>query len=471
MHSSDGYNPFDAYAIQNLGTLESFIHVCCAHARDSGCQGKVQFLSAEEQSAGKPYSGTLFSIHTAQCTGCGCTFQLESDYFERKPIPSDSMNSYSRISQVCGLASKNMSWIFSEMQMLFACLGVAFFSVHKFQMLRDYQGQTIIALTEEVVDQNLQREIEMVKCGKGLPQGVQNKRATTYTLDEIESMRSDQLKAVLDEIGYPSLSKKEERLEAVKLLLFETEEERMKAFHDKHGYVQMWRLDAGGDGSWAFRSYQNNVKSPYGQAALIGACTKSVIAWGHRIMKCYICSRAKNAGKNARPHDCQINHQGTVKSMESEIILECFKKLLAKNCVVSQIALDGDSTTLSLLQKTLVKEVAFRVFGGEVVVDMKADDRHLNKTIKDRVYNAMNANTRIRKGIPKVKPIKEPQDCYKLGKIPSLLRAQLQSDNTMSFSEKVEMFKKRLLNPITHYFNVQKGTHTCIVLRMWIYRM
>ena len=176
-------------------------------------------------------------------------------------------------------------------------------------------------------------------------------------------------------------------------------------------------------------------------------------------MKCYICSRAKNAGKNARPHDCQINHQGTVKSMESEIILECFKKLLAKNCVVSQIALDGDSTTLSLLQKTLVKEVAFRVFGGEVVVDMKADDRHLNKTIKDRVYNAMNANTRIRKGIPKVKPIKEPQDCYKLGKIPSLLRAQLQSDNTMSFSEKVEMFKKRLLNAITHYFNDQKGTH------------
>ena len=90
-------------------------------------------------------------------------------------------------------------------------------------MLRDYQGRTIIALTEEVVGQNLQREIEMVKCGKGLPQGVQNKRATTYTLDEIESMRSDQLKAVLDEIGYPSLSKKEERLDAVKLLLFETE--------------------------------------------------------------------------------------------------------------------------------------------------------------------------------------------------------------------------------------------------------
>jgi hypothetical protein len=132
---------------------------------------------------------------------------------------------------------------------------------------------------------------------------------------------------------------------------------------------------------------------------------------------------------------------------------------LAKNCIVAQIALDGDSTTLSLLQKTLLHEVAFRVFGGEVAVDMKADDRHLNKTIKDRVYNAMNANTVIRKGQPKAKPLKEPQDCYKLGKLPSLLRAQLQANNTISFDEKVELFQKRVKNALVHYFNDEKGKH------------
>jgi len=147
-----------------------------------------------------------------------------------------------------------------------------------------------------------------------------------------------------------------------------------------------------------------------------------------------------------------------VKSMESEIILECFQKLFKKNCVGAQIALDGDSTTLSLLQKTLLHEVAFRLYGGEVIVDMKADDRHLNKTIKDRVYNAMNANVVTRKGLPKCKPIKEPQDCYKLGKIPSLLRAQLQADNSISFVEKVTMFQTRLLNSLKHYFNDEKGT-------------
>jgi len=238
-----------------------------------------------------------------------------------------------------------MSWVFSEMQMLFSVIGVAFFTPKNFQYLRNHQGAQIIKLTEEVVAANLQREIEMVKCGKGLPQGVVNEKVVAYTKEEIGTMRSDQLKAVLDEIGFPGLSKKEERLEALNLLLFEPEEEKLKLFAEKYGNTQMWRLDVGGDGSWAFRSYNNNVKSAFGQAALIGACTKSVIAWGHRILKCHICSRAENARKVPKEHVCQINHQGSVKSMESEIILECFQKLLTDNCVVGQIALDGDSTT------------------------------------------------------------------------------------------------------------------------------
>jgi hypothetical protein len=124
--------------------------------------------------------------------------------------------------------------------------------------------EEIIKLTEEVVSANLQREIELVKDGKGLPQGVRNNRRTAYTRNELNAMRSDQLRAVLDEKDFPSLNKKEERLEALNLLLFETDEEKMKLFTDKYGNVQMWRLDVGADGSWAFRSYNNNVKSPFG---------------------------------------------------------------------------------------------------------------------------------------------------------------------------------------------------------------
>ena len=146
---------------------------------------------------------------------------------------------------MCGIASKNISWVFAEMEMLFACPGVSFFSVKKYQYLRDHQGNAIIRLAEEVVDSNVEREIEMVKSGKGLPQGVPNQRVNMHTREEINSMRSDQLKGVLEELGFPSLSKKEERLEAVRILLFETEEERMKLFSEKYGNVELWRLDVG----------------------------------------------------------------------------------------------------------------------------------------------------------------------------------------------------------------------------------
>ena len=75
-------------------------------------------------------------------------------------------------------------------------------------MLQDNQGAEIIKLAEEVDDQNLEREMEMVKCGKGLPQVVQNQRFHKYTVEEINGMRSDQLKGVLEEVGFPSLTKK-----------------------------------------------------------------------------------------------------------------------------------------------------------------------------------------------------------------------------------------------------------------------
>jgi hypothetical protein len=56
-------------------------------------------------------------MHTAQCSECGTKFQLESDYFEAKPEAGNKLVCFSRVSQVAGIASKNMSWVVSEMQM------------------------------------------------------------------------------------------------------------------------------------------------------------------------------------------------------------------------------------------------------------------------------------------------------------------------------------------------------------------
>ena len=54
-------------------------------------------------------------------------FQLESDYFEVKPNKNEKVTCFSRVSQLAGIASKNISFVFSEINMLFACLGLAFF--------------------------------------------------------------------------------------------------------------------------------------------------------------------------------------------------------------------------------------------------------------------------------------------------------------------------------------------------------
>ena len=88
-----------------------------------------------------------------------------------------------------------------------------------------------------------------------------------------------------------------------------------------------------------------------------------------------------------------MNHFGTVKAMESQIIVECVDTLIAKGLVPAEIALDGDATTYSALQRTFVNEPAVRHFGGEVVIDMKADDRHLLTTMKDHFFTINKQHT------------------------------------------------------------------------------
>ena len=91
------------------------------------------------------------------------------------------------------------------------------------------------------------------------------------------------------------------------------------------------------------------------------------------------CSR-ENTG-----HACAVNHFGTVKGMESQIIVEVVETLITKGFVPAEIALDRDATTFSALLRTIVNEVVVRYFGGENGFDTKADDRHLLTTIKDHL--------------------------------------------------------------------------------------
>ena len=64
-HPGEGYNPFDMYALQNIGTLERFVDICCSHVRTCGCKGKIVFISPRLNDIPTSFRGTLFSIHTA----------------------------------------------------------------------------------------------------------------------------------------------------------------------------------------------------------------------------------------------------------------------------------------------------------------------------------------------------------------------------------------------------------------------
>ena len=70
--------------------------------------------------------------------------------------------------------------------------------------------------------------------------------------------------------------------------------------------------------------------------------------------------------------------------MESDIILEICQTLVGKGCIPAEIVLDGDATTSAVLRKAILHYPEVRLYGGETVIDLKADDRHHNKTTKDR---------------------------------------------------------------------------------------
>ena len=112
---------------------------------------------------------------------------------------------------------------------------------------------------------------------------------------------------------------------------------------------------------------------------------------------------------------------GTVKGMESQITIEMVETLIAKGFIPAEIALDGETTTFSALLRTFVYEVIVRYFGGEIVSDMKADDRHLLTTIKNHLFKTNKQLIIVRKGKPNVAPMSEPHDCYYLSTIVNMI--------------------------------------------------
>ena len=248
-------------------------------------------------------------------------------------------------------------------------------------------------MTEEVLQQNLALEIEKAK--KAISQEpAKRDEAPKLTNAQINAMKRDELVAHLQVRDFPTTKSKVPQLKEHLKIFNQSIQQRKQNMVAQHGNKEFTRITASFDGSWLVRSYCKNARSPVGQGCLFGSQTRLPIAWGYRCKTCPICERAKTAGREAPAHhECPINHAGSISSMESQLGVDLCSKLLEKGAVVSQLAMDGDSTTLQLCQRRFIEESAFQVMGGEAIMDMKADDRHLNKVIKDKFWKVAEANT------------------------------------------------------------------------------
>ncbi|CAG2242598.1 unnamed protein product [Mytilus edulis] len=108
------------------------------------------------------------------------------------------------------------------------------------------------------------------------------------------------------------------------------------------------------DGAWQKRGSGRCYNSLTGHATLLGETTGKCVNFGLKYGDCRKCDRVDEKGDG---HDCRINHQGSAKSMESELAVQMVKEIQKTGCVVSSITMDDDSTTIARLRKEVNAEI------------------------------------------------------------------------------------------------------------------
>ncbi|XP_046395536.1 uncharacterized protein LOC124162886 [Ischnura elegans] len=118
------------------------------------------------------------------------------------------------------------------------------------------------------------------------------------------------------------------------------------------------------DGSWGRRSYKTNYNSLSGVACIVGYRTKKVLFIGVRNKYCSICAKAASSGRSNQPkeHLCFKNWASSSTAMESDIIVEGFKKSIEMhNLKYHRLIGDGDSSITKKLAINLPYGIDFPI--------------------------------------------------------------------------------------------------------------
>ncbi|XP_072389723.1 uncharacterized protein [Diabrotica undecimpunctata] len=104
------------------------------------------------------------------------------------------------------------------------------------------------------------------------------------------------------------------------------------------------------DGAWSKRSYKVNYDASSGVACIVGAKTGKILFVATRNKYCIICARAATKNETVKSHTCSKNWEGSSTSMETDIIVEGFKRSVEMHRLkYIQLVGDGDSSVYNSL--------------------------------------------------------------------------------------------------------------------------
>lgn len=163
------------------------------------------------------------------------------------------------------------------------------------------------------------------------------------------------------------------------------------------------------DGTWAKRSYRRNYNSLSGAACIVGFETKKVLFISTRNKYCSICKAAERLDRIPRRHACFKNWTGHSTAMESDIILEGFKKSIEDYGIIYKYMIaDGDSSCYKkildnkpygeeIVKKIECRNHILRNYSNKIIEltkDTKSGPLHLRNKIKENILRFRGAVTK-----------------------------------------------------------------------------
>lgn len=299
------FNPqsnFANHELVNVGSLCALLNNVSKHGQV--CQGKIQL--SPNTSISNNLRGSFCSFYLANCDDCNWAFDFETDVFEEVP----EANSETRKMESClvmrtGLASRNISFVYSEMSIFFSLLGLPFLNWQKYSEINTRVGQVCISTAQAVCQANVEQEKKMTLASTIINQELR-KPCFELAHAQIEKMQAKELAQKLKGIGFPDLPSNSERKRVLKLLCERCDDEaKRKVFQEK--YV---RIKVAADGMWPVRSYTSSARSSLGLGAVIGHLTRKPLAFAVKSKACSICSKAKSSNTTPCDHICSVNHAG-----------------------------------------------------------------------------------------------------------------------------------------------------------------